>query len=136
MKRAKRLQMTTPKLSTWAGEPNARELAIHRRLDEIERKYLTVGLTKAEEIEGVRLHLDLIEESQRRAGVTLIKITRDAEDTGASFDFSAFNRVSNDVEILMRAGMPQENALARAIEDERWRQRQKQTRSVRDGATN
>lgn len=124
MKRAKRLQMTTPKLPAWAGEMNARELAIHRRLDEIERKYLTIGLTQAEEIEGVRLHLDLIEESQRRAGVTLIKITRDAEDTGASFDFSAFNRVSNDVELLMRAGMSQENAFARAMEDERWRQQQ------------
>lgn len=114
--------MNPQKPARWAGEPNAREMELERKLEEIDRKYQMVGLTEAERIEGVRLHLDLLEESQRRSGVTLFKITRNAADDGAIYDLSNFKRVNKDIQMLIRAGMPMENAVARALADERQRQ--------------
>lgn len=118
----KQLRMTPPKPATWAGEPNARELELERQLDAIERKYNRVGLTEAEKIEGVKLQIELLNEQQRRSGITLFKITPNAANDGATYDASNFFRMVKDVQMLMDAGMPMENATARALEDERFRQ--------------
>lgn len=120
----KRIEARPIKVRPWAGEPNARELELERKIEALDRKYLTVGLTEAERLEGVRLHLDLIEESQRRSGITLIKITRNAADTSATYDARNYRRVIKAVEGWMDAGLPYEKALARAMDDERWRQQQ------------
>lgn len=117
----KRLQMKPSKPPAWAGEPNERELELDRELEAIERKYQTVGLTEAEKIEGVKLHIELLKESQRRSGITLIEIT--PTDDGAIYNASNFYRVLRDVQMLMDAGMPLENASARALEDEHYRQK-------------
>jgi hypothetical protein len=120
----KRLKMKPPKRFTWAGEPNARELELDAKLAKLDAKHAAEGLTEAERVEGMRLHLDLLEESQRRSGVTLIKVARNADDTSATYDMSNFYRMVEDVQMLVAAGIPIENAVARAAEDERLRQQQ------------
>jgi len=125
----KQLQMRPPKPPAWAGEPNARELALERDIKQIEARFR--GKTAEELPEDViaeygRLHSLLLTESQKRSGLTLIEIKQNAAGDGAIYDARAFFKVVKAVEMLIDAGVPPQNAIARAIEDERWRQQQEQ----------
>lgn len=122
----KRLQMKPPATpATWAGEASELELEIERKLEAIEARYAGKAANELPEAvlaEYGRLQCDLIEESQRRSGVTLLKITRNADDSGATYDASNFLRLMENVQMLVDAGIPTENAVARSLEDERFRQ--------------
>lgn len=127
----KQIEMRPPKSPAWAGEPNARELELERKIARLEARFkgrTWEELPEAIAIEYGRLHCELLIESQKRSGFELIKITRNAAGDGATYDMRAFRRVVKAVEMLTKAGVPQANAVARAIEDERWRQQQEQER--------
>lgn len=91
-----RFRMKPPNPAIWAGKPSEREIEIERKLDAIKAKH--EGRTADELPEAVlreygRLSCDLIEESQRRSGITLIKITRNADDSGAIYDLRNLRRI-------------------------------------------
>ena len=120
-----RFRMRPPNPAIWAGEPSEREIEIERKLDAIKTKHK--GRTADELPEAVlreygRLSCDLIEESQRRSGLTLIKITRNADDSSATYDLRNLRRMMRGAAILMDAGMSEVDAVAHALENERFRQ--------------
>lgn len=115
----------TPKPRPWAGEPSELELELERKIAAIEAKYKGVefeALPRSIQIEYGRLHSELLAESQRRSGLTLIKITQNPAGDGATYDGRAFYRVVEAVQMLIDAGMSSDNAIARAFDDEQWRQ--------------
>src|SRR6266498_3804444 len=123
MRFIKRLRIKPPKPRPWAGEPS--ELELELKIHDIEARYEGVAfhdLPKAVQNEYGRLHSLLLAESQRRSGLTLIKITQNAEGDGATYDARNFHRLVKNTQAWIEAGMEPERAIARAIDDERWRQ--------------
>lgn len=125
MRFIKRFKTKTPKPRPWAGEPSELELELERKIHAIEARYKgkTADQLPASVLnEYGRLHSLLLAESQRRSGLTLIKITQNAKGDGATYDARNFQRVIKNTQMLIEAGMAPELAIARAIDDERWRQ--------------
>lgn len=121
MGRMKRLR----KRLAWAGEPNAREQALEFQIRAIEKKYKGQPAEDMPEpilAEYRRLQCELLIESQRRSGITLIDIRRNKANDGAVYDASPLFRIAKNVAMLMEAGMEYSIAVARAIEDERYHQ--------------
>lgn len=128
IRRARRqLDMKPPGRPAWAGEPNAREMELSARLEEIESQMegkapdeVPVALLE----EYGRLHRELLMESQERSGVVLIDLTPTDQPGEFRADFRNLFNLTGNVLQWVEAGMPYENAVLRALEDERWRQEQ------------
>jgi hypothetical protein len=128
MRRARRhLDMKPPTRPAWAGEPNAREMELNRQIEEIEsqmdgKSRDEVPLALIEEYG--RLHRELLMESQRRSGLVLIDLTPTDQPGEFRADLRNLLNLTNNVLQWVDAGIPYENAVVRALEDEHWRQEQ------------